>query len=173
MSQATAMGITLEADERVVYVFKFDFTFTRVLFIVLGLISLVLVIGIFLLAWGIVLPMFSPRAVVVTNKRVILVQRSTEQARLADITKVSAKRKLVAGATLVGQAINATNALLAETEQATSGPYWHPSHGIICTTKTGELVLPLPGAEALGVLLARAVMDPSSVEKLPTVDAPA
>ena len=173
MSQATAMGITLEADERVVYLFKFNFTFTRVLLIVLGLVSLVLVIGIFLLAWGIVLPMFSPRAVIVTNKRVILVQRTTEQARLADITKVSARRKLAAGVGVVGQLANAGGALLAETEQATTGAYWHPSHAVLCTTKTGELVLPLPGAEELGVLLARAVSDPSSVEKLPTVDAPA
>ena len=174
----TALGVALEPGERVLWADKPDHRTERVIFAVLGVIFLVVVVGVVLLLVAYLWPRWQPRGVVLTDRRVIAVDRhgAATSAALGSIRGLRAVRVQsspgnggLLGA-LLGAAVDAAADSMADKHPLHDPAHWKRTSAIELALHDGRNTqVPTRRAAELGPLLVRLLEEPARVATLPTV----
>jgi len=167
----TVLGVPLEPGERVLWFRKHDYTTEKIILIVFGVLTLIILIGVIFLVMAFTLEGRSPRAHALTNRRLLVFGPGNFAPAvypLMYITNLTPRRRRSrgGGGGLVGLAVRVavTAALNHAADQAhkLTPAYWSRTEGIDilfsngrtavvnCSTSYGPL---------LGLLLARASLN--------------
>jgi len=172
----TVLGVALQPGERVLYYFKPSYTVDKVVCWVVGLLTLLILIGIGFIAYALLMERFRPRAQIVTTLRVIEISGKGVPSwiPLADAVDVIAERQQGAyGGGLLGVVISVAvaavaNSMAEKNSKMTPG-YWKRTVAITVAGRSGRLKVTTREPSKLGPLLARAIFEPGSAERAPGV----
>ncbi len=162
-------GFDLQPDERVLWSVTRSYTSDKVAFWILGVLFAVILIGIYFIYQAVTIEGKSPRALIITNRRFVILEGngSVTSHWLAQFVDLSAKRAQAQshGQGLLGLAVSAAinaglNAMAARNEKA-DPKYWGRTVGIVLQAQDGSNVtVAVKPNEALqaGPLLARCIL---------------
>lgn len=165
----TVLGVPLEPGERVLWFRQHSYKGTKITLIILGVLTLVILVGIFLLWSGLTIEKRSPKAHVLTNRRLIYFapQGPPQIFPLPAITDVEPTRQQVNSGQggLVG-ALAEVAATAAANKRANevgklSERYWERTIALTLTMHDGgkpKIPVALKYGRAFGFLLAKAVL---------------
>ncbi len=164
----TVMGVPLEPDERVIWFKRHDYTMDKVFLWIFGVLFLVMLIGIIFIVLALIHDGRNPRAHVITNRRIIVIdgkgqQQSYALNQIADIEPVRQSAG-GGGGGLIGLAVRAAVTAVANhmaNQNAKIDPnYWNRTIAVTLTTHQGQRVQ-VPAAlgygKMFGSTLARAI----------------
>ncbi len=164
----TVMGVPLEPGERVIWFKRHDYTVDKIILWVLGVLMLVVIIGIVFIILALIHDGRNPRAHVITNRRIIVIdgkgqQQSYALNQIADVEPVRQSAG-AGGGGLIGLAVRAAVTAVANhmaNQNAKIDPsYWNRTIAVTLTTHHGQrLQVPagLNYGRDFGVTIARAV----------------
>lgn len=164
----TVMGVPLEPGERVIWFKRHDYTVDKIIMWVLGVLFLVVLIGIVFIILALIHDGRNPRAHVITNRRIIVIdgkgqQQSYALNQIADVEPVRQSAG-AGGGGLIGLAVRAAVTAVANhmaNQNAKIDPnYWNRTIAVTLTTHHGQrLQVPagLNYGRDFGVTIARAV----------------
>jgi len=173
----TVLGVALQPGERVLYYFKPSYTVDKVVCWIVGLLTLLILIGIGFIVYALLMDRYRPRAQVVTTLRVIEISGKGVPSwiPLADATDVLAQRQQggYGGGGLLGAVISAAvtavaNSMAEKNSKMTPG-YWKRTVAITVVGRSARLKVTTKEPSKLGPLLARAIFEPGSAERAPGV----
>lgn len=168
----TVFGVPLGPGERVIFFRKLDYTVSMIVFIVLGVLLLVVIIGIIFILIGALMPLYQDKAVIVTNRRVILIKanRQPRWMDLPNIRFVEARRRYNRGGGIVGAAVAVALTAAAEMSKPWDPSYWMNARGAVFVGWDGQrLPITMTNPGQVGMLVARIIAAPGSQETYPTV----
>lgn len=164
----TVMGVPLEPGERVIWFQRHDYTVDKVILWIFGVLFLFILIGIIFIILAIIHDGRNPRAHVITNRRIIVIDgkgqpQSYALDQIADLEPVRQSAG-GGGGGLIGLAVRAAVTAVANhmaNQNAKVDPnYWNRTIAITLTTHHGQRVQ-VPAAlkygKMFGATLARAV----------------
>ncbi|HQY60224.1 MAG: hypothetical protein IPQ09_26875 [Myxococcales bacterium] len=164
----TVMGIPLEPGERVIWFQRHDYTVDKVILWIFGVLFLIMLIGIIFIILAIIHDGRNPRAHVITNRRVIVIDgkgqpQSYALDQIADLEPVRQSAG-GGGGGLIGLAVRAAVTAVANhmaNQNAKVDPnYWNRTIAVTLTTHHGQRVQ-VPAAlkygKMFGATLARVV----------------
>gem|GEM_PF-2416128 len=164
----TVMGVPLEPGERVIWFQRHDYTVDKVILWIFGVLFLFILIGIIFIILAVIHDGRNPRAHVITNRRIIVIDgkgqpQSYALDQIADIEPVRQSAG-GGGGGLIGLAVRAAVTAVANhmaNQNAKVDPnYWNRTIAITLTTHHGQRVQ-VPAAlkygKMFGATLARAV----------------
>ncbi len=192
----TVLGVPLEQGERVIWFDKPTYLRDRLILFVVGGVLLFYLIGIIFIVLGILWPRWQTRGFVVTNRRVIIVDKNgvPTWVSLGDIANLDLERKRgdEGGGGLAGVLLG--NEVLAEMERLPPGlsqkergdaivrlalhagrkamripGYWKSATVVLIARSGARVRVPTGRAEELGPLLMGACENPAVIERLPAV----
>ncbi len=175
---ASPLGVSLDPSERVLWFDKPTYRGDKIVFAVFGLLTLVIVIGVGFLVAAYFWERWQPRGTVVTNRRVIAVDRHgvATSTALADVASLDAERARsnAGGGGIVGAllsvAVDAIATTVAERNAKLDAAWWRHTAAVALVLRDGARVLvPTRRAQELGPFLVRLCDDPASADRLPTV----
>lgn len=174
----TALGVPLEPGERVLFFEKTSYKGDKIAFAILGVLFLIVVVGVVLLVLAYYWERWQPRGVVVTNRRVIAVDKNgvPTSTPLADIADLDAERQQshAGGGGLVGALVSVAVDAVAD-HMVSKNPkhdpaYWKRTVALVLVRRDGARVrVPTRRAPEAGPFVMRLCGDPASVERLPAV----
>lgn len=179
---ASALGVPLEPGERVVYYQRPNYRAEKTRLVVIGLLTLIVGVGVLFLALALFYDRLNPRAQIVTDRRVIVVDGAgrAKSTALADIADVEAFRQNTryGASSLLGVAVGAAAAAIANRRanqhDKRSLEYWAHTVVVVAVVRDGRRVgIRTRDGLTLGPLLARCVLSPGFAAQLPGVAAPA
>jgi hypothetical protein len=174
----TVCGVPLEQGERVVFFARPQHTRKKVLYVILGVLLTPLVVGLALIAYGLMYERWHLRFVAITNRRVVLQRgsRGPRWLRLTEVVDVRAKR-----AQQPEQPIHAlpprpdtvTTASPETNDDKTDPKHWSRAESVVVTGPSGALSIDesVP-PEVLGPALAHALWTDGYLDRVPTVHHP-
>ncbi len=173
----TVLGVPLQPGERVVYYYKPSYTVNKVVFWILGVITLFILIGIGFIIYALVMDRFRPRAQVVTTQRVIEISGKgvpnwIPLTEAVDVTPVRQQGGYGGGGligALVSAAVVAVVNSMAEKNSKMTPDYWKRTLHIVVVGRSQKLKIATKEPRTLGPLLARAIFEPGSAERAPGV----
>lgn len=173
----TVLGAPLEPGERVIRFDKASYTADKIVLVVLGIIFLVVGVGLVIIGVAIFWDRWHPRGVVVTNRRLIAIDRNgvPTSVALSDIASLDPERvQSHSGGGLAGAiaevAVDAIADHLANKNPKHEPAFWNRTVAIVVGTRAGAKVrVPTRRGPELGPFLVRLSEDPASVERLPSV----
>lgn len=169
------LGVPLQTGERVIYYYRHDFTSTKVVLWIVGLLSLILIIGIFFIISAVILGRKKTGARVVTNLRVISISGDGVPWSMAldEIVDVEAERGAVQNLGLVGAIATVIGDNLAEKKSKMTAKYWTRCGVIRIKNRDGQVFgIPADQALVLGPFLARCIFEPGAAQIAPAISAP-
>ncbi len=144
----TVMGVPLEPGERVIWFKRHDYTVDKVIMWIFGVIFLIFIIGIIFIILALIHDGRNPRAHVITNRRIIVIdgkgaQQSYALNQIADIEPVRQSAG-GGGGGLIGLAVRAAVTAVANhmaNQNAKIDPsYWNRTIAVTLTTQHGQRV---------------------------------
>lgn len=175
---STALGAPLEAGERVLFFERINYKGDRIAFAILGVLTLVIVVGVIFLFLAYYWERLQPRGVIVTNRRVIAVDKdgvptSTPLADVADV-EPERQRSNAGGGGLVGAvigiAVDAAADHLASKNPRHDPAFWKRTVALVLVRRDGARErVPTRRAPEVGPLLLRLCGEPGSAHQLPAV----
>lgn len=179
-ASGTVMGVPLEPGERVIWFKRHDYTVDKIIMWVFGVLFLVVLIGIIFIILALIHDGRNPRAHVITNRRIIVIdgkgqQQSYALNQIADLDPVRQSAG-GGGGGLIGLAVRAAVTAVANhmaNQNAKIDPsYWNRTIAVTLITHHGQRVQ-VPAAMGygrdFGVTLARAVFM-REAESMPQVN---
>jgi hypothetical protein len=173
------LGVPLQIGERVIYYYRHDFTSTKVVLWIVGLLSLIFIIGIFFIISAVILGRKKTGARVVTNLRVISISGDGVPWSMAldEIVDVEAERGAVQkNMGLVGAIATVITVIgdnLAEKKSKMTAKYWTRCAVIRIKNRDGQVFgIPADQALVLGPFLARCIFEPGAAQIAPAISAP-
>jgi len=174
----TVMGIPLQPGERVVYFFKPSYTADKVAMWIVGVLTIVVLIGIVFIVLALTVESRNPRAQIVTNMRVIEISGKGVPTwiPLSDVMDLTPERQKAntGGGGLLGLAISAAvNAVansMAEKNSKMDPTYWKRTIGINVIGRANRIKVATREPLKLGPFLAHCVFEPGSADRAPTVN---
>jgi hypothetical protein len=168
----TVLGVQLQPGERVIYFHKPSYTADKIVLWVVGVLTLIVIVGIIFIVMAVLFDSRNPRAQIVTNMRVIEIDGKGVPSwfPLADAADLEAKRQGGAafGGGLVGAAISAIANSMADKTPKFETSYWKRTIAILVLGRSGaRFELKTRQPLVLGPLLARCILQPGSAEQAP------
>lgn len=181
MPGQTVLGLPLEPGERVIWFKKHDYTMDKIIYIVMGVLLLVILIGVIFIYLGATMDSRRPQAHALTNRRVIIFGPPGKGAPqifplsyVADLVPTRQKSGGGGGGLIgmaVGAAINAAINYSANQQHKLTKDFWNRTIRIDIVYQNGQkAVIPceLDYGRDLGMMMARAVLN-NEAETLPAV----
>jgi hypothetical protein len=180
MAAGTVMGVPLEPGERVIWFKRHDYTVDKVIMWVLGVLMLIVIVGIIFIILALIHDGRNPRAHIITNRRIIVIDGKGQQQSYAlnQIADVDPVRQSAAGGGggLIGLAVRAAVTAVANhmaNQNAKIDPaYWNRTIAVTLVTHQGQR-LQVPAAigygRDFGHTIARAVFM-REAESMPQVN---
>jgi hypothetical protein len=174
---ATVMGVPLQPGERVVYFHKPSYAVDKAVFWIVGLLTLIVLIGIIFIVLALLVDKRNPRAQIVTNRRVIRIDGKGNPSfmALADAADVDVERQKAQshGQGLIGLAVSAAvNAVansIASNNAKIDRKFWARGVAVIVLGRSGQRFrVETRDAQNLGPCVAKCVLQPGSAEQMPT-----
>jgi hypothetical protein len=174
----TVMGVPLEPGERVIWFRKHDYTMEMIVFLVVGALLLIVLIGVIFIVLGLTASSRNPRAHILTNRRLIWVsgKGQVQQFYLNQIANIEAERQRSSGGggligAAIGAAVTAAQNHFANQNHKMDPSYWRRTNALTLFFGNGQRVrVPAAlgyGAE-LGLITTRAVFN-READTLPPV----
>jgi hypothetical protein len=176
----TVMGVPMEPGERVIWFKRHDYTVDKIIMWVFGVLFLVVLIGIIFIILALIHDGRNPRAHIITNRRIIVIdgkgqQQSYALNQIADIDPVRQSAG-GGGGGLIGLAVRAAVTAVANhmaNQNAKIDPsYWNRTIAVTLVTHHGQRIQ-VPAAlnygKDFGFTLARAVFM-REAESMPQVN---
>jgi hypothetical protein len=167
----TALGVPLEHGERVIYFHKASYTSEKIAFIIIGVITIWMVIGIVFILLAIFFEKWNPKGQIITNRRVIGVDKNGVPSSypLPWVADVEARRRN-SGRGLIGLAVVAIANSMANKKMKTDPSYWARAYAVQLKMHDGRLFeVPTREPHRFGPFLAHCVFAPGSSEAMPPV----
>lgn len=166
----TVMGAPLEPGERVLWFQKHDYSVEKIVLIVFGVLTLVILIGVIFLVMAFTLEGRSPRAHALTNRRLLVFGPGnfapTSYPLMYIVNLTPRRRRRRGGGGLVGLAVSvAVNAALdysADRAHKMTLAYWSRTEGIDIVFSNGRaatVACSTTYGPQLGLLLTRASLN--------------
>lgn len=180
MAAGTVMGVPLEPGERVIWFKRHDYTVDKVIMWFLGVILLIAIVGIIFIILALIHDGRNPRAHIITNRRIIVIDGKGQQQSYAlnQIADVDPVRQTAGGGGggLIGLAVRAAVTAVANhmaNQNAKIDPaYWNRTIAVTLVTHQGQR-LQVPAAigygRDFGHTIARAVFM-REAESMPQVN---
>ncbi len=173
----TVLGVQLQPGERVVYFYKPSYTADKAVYWIVGVLTLVALIGVVFIILALLVDSRNPKAQIVTNMRVIEINGKgvPNWVPLPDVIDLTPERQRsnTGGGGLIGLAISAAvNAVansMAEKNSKMTPAYWKRTIAIQVVGRTQRMKVMTRQPLQLGPLLARAVFEPGSADRAPAV----
>ena len=176
------LGVPLMPGERVLFVEKPSYLMEKIIYWVIGALTLIVLIGIIFIVMAIFWDKWNPRGNVVTNQRFIHVKGSGEAISVAlqDIADLDIERRRASsgGGGLLGAAISAgVNAIansMANQNHKADPKFWSRGVAVIVVRRNMQRIkCKTSMAPQLGPFVIRMMMNPAGIEQLPTAQIPA
>jgi hypothetical protein len=176
----TVMGVPMEPGERVIWFKRHDYTVDKIIMWVFGVLFLVVLIGIIFIILALIHDGRNPRAHIITNRRIIVIdgkgqQQSYALNQIADIDPVRQSAG-GGGGGLIGLAVRAAVTAVANhmaNQNAKIDPsYWNRTIAVTLVTHHGQRIQVPAGlnyGKDFGFTLARAVFM-REAESMPQVN---
>jgi hypothetical protein len=174
----TVLGVPLEPGERVIYFKKHDHTMEMVMMLIVGVLTLIVLIGIVFIILGLTVNSRNPKAHVVTNRRVIFFpgKGPPQFFPLEGIVDMEPERQRASGGggligMAIGAAISAAQNHLADKNHKLDPKYWNRTIAITAIYHTGQrakIPAAIPYGQEVAMIMARAVFN-REAETLPAV----
>jgi hypothetical protein len=176
----TVMGVPMEPGERVIWFKRHDYTVDKIILWVVGVLFLVVLIGIIFIILALIHDGRNPRAHIITNRRIIVIdgkgqQQSYALNQIADIDPVRQSAG-GGGGGLIGLAVRAAVTAVANhmaNQNAKIDPnYWNRTIAVTLVTHHGQRIQVPAGlnyGKDFGFTLARAVFM-REAESMPQVN---
>jgi hypothetical protein len=170
----TVMGVPLQPGERVVYFYKPNYTVDKVVFWVVGILTVWMLIGIIFIVLALIHDSRNPRAQIVTTMRVIEVSGKGVPTWMPfnDAMDLTAERQKggYGGGGLLGAAISAAVTAvansMAEKNSKMDPNYWKRTIAIDVIGRSGQRVrVQTREPLKLGPFLARCIFEPGSADR--------
>jgi hypothetical protein len=170
------MGVALEPGEHVVYFHRPSYTVDKAVFWIVGLLLVWVLIGIIFIVMALLVDGRNPRAQIVTNRRVIWIdgKGNPSQFPLAEAVDVDVERQRAQshGQGLIGLAVSAAvNAVansIANQNAKIDRKFWARGVAVILIGRSGQRFrVESRDAQGLGPVVARAVLEPGSADRMP------
>jgi hypothetical protein len=169
----TVLGVQLQPGERVIYVHEPSYTVDKVVFWVLGLLTLIVIVGLVFILLAVFHEKWNPRAQIVTTQRVIEINGKGEPSffPLYEIADLTAERANTGGGGgLIGMAVMAVMNSLANNKPKLEAAYWKRAQAIVFVGKSGaRFKIKTREPIVLGPFVAHCVLHPGSAEAAPSV----
>jgi hypothetical protein len=168
----TVFGVPLAPGERVIAFRKLDYTVAMVIFIILGVILLIAIIGIVFILVGALMPLYKDKAVIVTTRRVMVIKanRQPRWLELPNIRFVEAMRAY-RGRGIAGAVVSVALTVAAEMNKPWDQSYWMNARGLVLVGHDGQrLRVDINNPAPIGMLVARILAAPGSQESYPTAN---
>lgn len=176
----TVMGVPMEPGERVIWFKRHDYTVDKIILWVVGVLFLVVLIGVIFIILALIHDGRNPRAHIITNRRIIVIdgkgqQQSYALNQIADIDPVRQSAG-GGGGGLIGLAVRAAVTAVANhmaNQNAKIDPsYWNRTIAVTLVTHHGQRIQVPAGlnyGKDFGFTLARAVFM-REAESMPQVN---
>lgn len=168
------LGVPLEPGERVIHFHKPSYTGDKIALWVLGVLTLIAVVGVAFIVWALLYDKLQPKGYFVTNRRVVSVDKrgTPVSIPLHDITDLEAVRNSsqAYGGGLLGAAIGAIADHMTNKNAKADPKYWKRSVAVVLVTRQGTRVnVPSRKASDLGLFLINTLSVPGAAEQAPPV----
>ena len=174
-TEGAVLGVPLQTGERVIYYYRHDYTSTKVVLWIVGLLSLIFIIGIFFIISAVILGRKKTGARVVTNLRVISISGDGVPWSMAldEIVDVEAERGQVQNLGLVGAIATVIGENIADRKSKMTAKYWTRCAVIRIKNRDGQVFgIPADQALVLGPFLAQCIFEPGTAQIAPAIPAP-
>jgi hypothetical protein len=173
----TVMGVQLQPGERVVYFYKPSYTADKVAFWIVGILTVIVLIGIVFIVLALLHDSRNPKAQIVTNMRVIEVSGKgvpnwIPLADAVDLTPQRQQGNYAAGGlvgALVSAAVTAVANSMAEKNSKMDPSYWKRTIAIEIIGRSQRMKIATRQPLQLGPFLARCIFEQGSADRAPSV----
>ena len=173
------LGVALMPGERVIYFYKPSYTTEKVMFIILGVLFLIVLIGIVFIILGLRVEKMNPRGQMVTTRRIVWVDGKGQVFSLpfeeavdleAEVQRSNANIGGGLVGALVGAAVSAAADAMRQRNAKTDPKFWARAIAVVVLTRAGQKFrIQSKDARNLGPFLAHCVFNPGSQEHAPNV----
>lgn len=175
----SVLGVPLQPGERVIYFYKPSYTGDKIALWVVGILTLIVVIGIIFIILALIHDGRNPKAQIVTNMRVIEVSGKgvpTWTALGEAVDLEPERQKVQGGGGLVGALVSAAATAIADSmanKKSKMDPkYWGRTIAINIQNRNGQKFrIQSRQPLVLGPFLARCILEPGAAQMAPAVPA--